>query len=71
LRQENRSLSRKSHFYENIIVDDVAEEIEVAPDTCSDCGKGNLIKVDLAFMDIITCDVCDHREVIKTKKKKK
>lgn len=66
LQKLNKNLDRKSHFYENI-VEDSAEDIEIAHETCGECGKGNLIITELPHIDILVCSTCEHRTIIKKK----
>lgn len=63
LRKEINRLSRRSHFYENI-VDEVIEDSKIT-ETCSQCGKGTLILHDFKFVKLLTCDLCEYKEKVK------
>lgn len=63
LRQRLKQIENKSHFYEHI-ADEVVEDITVG-DACTFCGKGNLQTIDLKFLSLIKCDICDFSERVK------
>jgi hypothetical protein len=63
LRKRLKAIVNKSHFYEHI-ADEVIEDIDVK-ESCEFCGKGELYEIDLKFLKIKKCNVCDFSERIK------
>jgi hypothetical protein len=66
LKKENRHLKRQNHLNEEI-VEDLIEDVEV--ESCEECGKGVVEKLDLGKVEISTCRTCGHREVKRSGKK--
>ncbi len=64
LRKRNKQLERKSHFHATVI-DDVGKEITIKGKTCRECGKGQITIVDLKYLLIESCDVCEYRKKMK------
>ena len=69
LKRRNKELERRSHYYEEI-VDDVADEIIEKPDSCPECGKGDLIVKDLYHLVLTTCSLCEYTHRRKPRGKK-
>ena len=65
LRKRNKQLEKKTHFHENII-GDFADTITPKGETCPECGKGQITTVDLKFLLIKSCSLCEYRKKIKT-----
>ena len=63
LLREIKDLSKRSHFYEEVI-DDVATDIELKS-SCENCGKGDLVSMDLGLIKLIRCNLCDFEKKIK------
>lgn len=63
LRKRLKELERKSHFYEDIIVEEV-EDIK-SVETCNKCGKGTASVLDLKYVKLLICDLCEHKEKIR------
>jgi hypothetical protein len=63
LLREIKNLSKRSHFYEEVI-DDVTTDIELK-DACDNCGKGDLISMDLGLIKLIRCNLCDFEKKVK------
>lgn len=59
-RKKNKELSKRAHFYEDV-VEEVVEEVEIKA-TCPKCQKGNLQQMDLKHLIITKCDNCDYNE---------
>lgn len=66
LRKRNKQLERKAHFHEDVI-DDIAGDIAPTGEICQECGKGQLTTIDLKFLLIESCDVCEYKRKIKPK----
>lgn len=63
LKKQLKQLQRREHFFENI-VDEVAQEVTLSPETCVNCGKGEVIEHDFHFIIMKTCNLCEHKEKI-------
>lgn len=51
--------------------DSLIEEDYKTTNYCIKCGKGNILITSLGPKNIITCSLCDHREIVKHGKKEK
>lgn len=69
LRAENKRLkkqlkhaTRKEHWYEELV--DVIVEEEPKPleqDICPSCNRGPLLELDLKYVIIYSCKICDYK----------
>lgn len=62
LKKRLKKLDRRAHFYENIVEESV-EEVEVK-DKCPSCKKGDLVLIDLKYVQFEQCNEedCDYRK---------
>lgn len=63
LRKQLNSFKKQAHFYEETI-DDIADEISL--ESCNHCGKGFIQVVDLTYLKIRCCTICDYKERIRS-----
>ncbi len=66
LRKRNKQLERKTHFHEDVI-DDITETTVPKGEICPECGKGQITTLDLKFVLIESCELCEYRKKIKPK----
>jgi hypothetical protein len=60
LLKQLKKLTRSKHEFENILTEE--DEIKLEPvEKCTECGKGNIITVDIVGRVFQRCDVCDWR----------
>lgn len=68
LEKELKYHRRRSHIDQSIVDDMLdgapVEDVKIG-EPCPDCGKGQLFEIDLGFLTLKRCDVCEY----KTKKR--
>ena len=71
LRKRIKHLEKKEHMFEEIIDDAIeSDEVEVDYKLCSNCGKGVLERVDLKYVVVEKCSLCDFRRKLNGNEKK-
>lgn len=63
LKKRVKQLDRKSHFYENL-VDENVEDIEFKAEKCPQCKQGILFLLDLKHVRFHTCTECEYRKKV-------
>ena len=67
-----RQLQKSAHIYNNIreLVEEIPQnEDKIDKVICGNCGKGEIAVLDLGLRKVLTCTLCDFREVIYEKEK--
>lgn len=72
LKKVIRQLQKSAHIYNNIkdLVQEIPQEKEDAKLICDSCGKGEVVILDLGARKVLSCSLCEHREVLKDGSKK-
>jgi len=60
LKKRVRALDKRSHFYEDLVEEQIEDIIPKA--NCPTCKKGNITILDLKYVRFEHCDNCEYRK---------